>query len=360
MAPPAAVFALEVLEILGMGMLWTSLPILLESDTRPQRYGLITGIASAIGLATGAVFGRLSDVHGRQPVLLLAVLVFASANVFLAAAQLPQILFEAAGVAPTTVLVLGALLGRCSTTGGALRKALVSDLSPPAERTTALGRLAACGGVGFVIGPTLAGRLADIDVNLSVRAQLLLASLATCTAVLIWRDNKAAAAASARLSSGSKGIKQPLICEASSSGFSLTNLLSSRAVSGLVVAQLFLSFGFQAFTSSFYLYCVRRFDFGPIEFGQLLSCLGMTWTATQALVIPRLRHHGQPESRILVTGAFVLTCGRLALAFAYSVPQLLFGELLVVSGAATCFTITSSLLSQAVPADQVRLQFAFE
>ena len=353
MSPPAAVFALELLEILSMGMLWTSLPMLLESDTQPQRWGLVTGVASAIGLVTGAAFGRLSDLHGRPPVLLLAVLMFASANLFLAAAQLPQWLLEAAGVAPVTLLVLGALLGRCSTTGGALRKALVSDLSPPVDRTAALGRLAACGGLGFVIGPTLAGRLADIDVKLSVRAQLLIASAAVCTAVLIWLGNAAAAAAAAAaaVSAREKPAKAVAV---EASAFSVTKLLSSRTVSGLVAAQLFLSFGFQAFTSSFYLYCVRRFGWGALEYGQLLSCLGVTWTTTQALVIPQLRHSGQPEPKILVAGAFLLTCGRLSLAFAYSVPQLLLGELLVVTGAATCFTITSSLLSQAVPADQVR------
>ena len=54
--PPRSVFALETLEILCMGMLWTSLPILLESDSQPQRYGIVTGVASAIGLSTGAVF----------------------------------------------------------------------------------------------------------------------------------------------------------------------------------------------------------------------------------------------------------------------------------------------------------------
>ena len=81
---------------------------------------------------------------------------------------------------------------------------------------------------------------------------------------------------------------------------------------------------------------------------------GVTWTTTQALVIPQLRKSGQPEPNILVVGAFLLTCGRLTLASAYTVPLLIFGELLVVSGAATCFTITSSLLSQAVPSDQVR------
>lgn len=56
---------------------------------------------------------------------------------------------------------------------------------------------------------------------------------------------------------------------------------------------------------------------------------------------------------MLLCGAALLTCGRLTLAFAYTVPVLLLGELLVVSGAATTFTISSSLLSQFVPPDQV-------
>ena len=52
-------------------------------------------------------------------------------------------------------------------------------------------------------------------------------------------------------------------------------------VAGLMASSFFLSFGFQAFTSSFYLYCVRRFGFGAKEYGQVLSSLGMTWTTTQ-------------------------------------------------------------------------------
>jgi hypothetical protein len=65
-------------------------------------------------------------------------------------------------------------------------------------------------------------------------------------------------------------------------------------------------------------YCVRRFDFGPKEYGQLLSCLGITWTTTQAFIIPFLRQSGKPEPTVLVCGAALLTCGRLTLAFAFT------------------------------------------
>eukprot|EP01052_Picozoa_sp_SAG31_P060493 SAG31_NODE_19661_length_595_cov_0.919355_1_plen_140_part_10 len=86
-APSSSILLLEFLEICNMGMLWTTLPALLESDTKPGRWGLITGLASAIGLGSGALFGRLSDIYGRRAVLLLAVSLFTSSPLLLASGQ---------------------------------------------------------------------------------------------------------------------------------------------------------------------------------------------------------------------------------------------------------------------------------
>eukprot|EP01051_Picozoa_sp_SAG22_P017098 SAG22_NODE_2559_length_2444_cov_1.907036_2_plen_188_part_00 len=80
----------------------------------------------------------------------------------------------------------------------------------------------------------------------------------------------------------------------------------------------------------------------------MLSALGVTWTTTQALLIPLFRKH-LSEPSLLLAAACSLTAGRLTLAVAYTVPLLMVGELLVVTGAATCFTIVTSLLSQAAP-----------
>ena len=55
--------------------------------------------------------------------------------------------------------------------------------------------------------------------------------------------------------------------------------------------------------------------------------------------MPSLRKAGHPEPTLLLLGSFVLTCGRATLAFATTVPHLMLGELLVVTGAATCFTL---------------------
>lgn len=58
--------------------------------------------------------------------------------------------------------------------------------------------------------------------------------------------------------------------------------------------------------------------------------------------MPSLRKAGHPEPTLLLLGSFVLTCGRATLAVASTVPHLMLGELLVVTGAATCFTLVTA------------------
>ena len=50
---PALVFAQESVEVMNMGMLWTTLPLVLESDAEPARWGYVTGVANAVGLVGG-------------------------------------------------------------------------------------------------------------------------------------------------------------------------------------------------------------------------------------------------------------------------------------------------------------------
>ena len=73
-----------------------------------------------------------------------------------------------------------------------------------------------------------------------------------------------------------------------------------------------------------------------------LLALSLAGGGAAALIVPSLRKAGHPEPTLLLLGSFVLTCGRATLAFATTVPHLMLGELLVVTGAATCFTLVRS------------------
>ena len=71
----------------------------------------------------------------------------------------------------------------------AIRKALVSDSSGAEGRTVLLSRLAALGGFGFVIGPTIAGRLVALHVRYVVAVHLLLACTSLAMAAQLCRGS---------------------------------------------------------------------------------------------------------------------------------------------------------------------------
>jgi len=118
----------------------------------------------------------------------------------------------------------------------------------------------------------------------------------------------------------------------------------------LLLSILFcLSFGYQAFTGSFAMYCKSRFQFGPLEYGRVLSFCGCTWSITNAFLLPQLKKTVKHDRSLLILGTCSLLMGRIGLALAGTWQELIVGEGLVVFGAAVSFTLLSSLLSTTVP-----------
>ena len=112
-------------------------------------WGLLPWIVSAYLIAstvTTPIYGRLSDLYGRRPVLLVSVSIFVAGAVL--AALAPGML---ALIAARVVQGLG---------GGGLRAialAVVGDILPPRERGRVQGYLSATFATANIIGPLLGG-----------------------------------------------------------------------------------------------------------------------------------------------------------------------------------------------------------
>jgi DHA1 family tetracycline resistance protein-like MFS transporter len=159
-------------QMLGSAMILPILPLFAQQQfgLSPQLITLLVTSFFAAQFLAGPYLGRLSDSHGRLPVLIVSQIGTAVSFLMLALAPNAGILFLAR--------VLDGI------TGGNLivAQAYITDITPREKRTVALGYIFAVFGVGFVIGPALGGLLA---AAFGPRVPYVVASVAAIGVVLL-------------------------------------------------------------------------------------------------------------------------------------------------------------------------------
>src|SRR5262249_5937832 len=161
-APPELAREQKVLPLAGvlMGMLLAALDQTIVSTADPaiQRdlgmppslYAWITTAYLVSSTVLVPIYGKLSDLYGRKPILLAGILLFLAGSV-------------GCGISRTTMgLILGRVvqgLGSASLFTSAF--AVVADLFPPAVRGRYTGLFGGVWGFASVVGPLAGGFLTD-------------------------------------------------------------------------------------------------------------------------------------------------------------------------------------------------------
>ena len=140
-----------------------------------DRFGATPFLAALLASAYfGAQFfaapwlGRLSDQHGRRPILIISQIgTVISFVLFVFAARIGSAIDEIGMALPFTGGLIMMFIARIldGATGGNITtaRAYITDISPPESRTHALGLLSATFGVGFIFGPAIGGLLSQIS-----------------------------------------------------------------------------------------------------------------------------------------------------------------------------------------------------
>ncbi|MFN7925320.1 MAG: MFS transporter [Bryobacteraceae bacterium] len=262
----ATIFAIVVLDLIGAGILFPILPFYVrEYRTDALTVGLMALAFSAAQFLAGPVLGVLSDRYGRRPVLLASI--FGSA--------VGYVLFGIGG--SLTILFLARILD--GFTGGNISTAqsYLADVTPPAERAKAFGLIGAAWGIGFVLGPIMAGVLSRWGLAGPAYGAAAFSMLTFIAATfflpesLATEKRKAGGFAWSELNPFTPiawGFRHPRV-----------NLL--------LVAAFVFNFPFTGLMTNFSLFTHDRFGLGPQENALLFTALGLMIAILQGFVIRR-------------------------------------------------------------------------
>ncbi len=317
-----------MVDVLGLAIILPLLPFYAEKlGASPTVVGLLVSTYAACQLVAGPLLGRISDKVGRKPVLLVSQAGTLLGFLILAYAQTLWVVFLAR-------IIDGLTAGNIS-----LAQAYISDVTKPEERTKAFGVIGIAFGIGFLIGPALAGLLVQFGYQYPIFAAALLSATSILTT---WRLLPStnyvseAAASNRRLSLLDWGnyvryFQQP----------GLAPLLLQFAV---------FIFGFSAFMSGFALFAERRYTwngqaFGPKQVGFVYAYVGFLAIILQGGLLGRLSK--KFGDRALVRAGFIVSIiGFLGLGFSYSVPTLLVAAALCSFGTGALRPALTSLITQ--------------
>jgi MFS family permease len=98
-------------------------------------------------------WGRMSDRHGRRPILLVSLVGSLAAN----------LLWVFSG--DFTLLVVSRLLAGAMTGNIAVANAAVADITTEANRSKGMAAVGMAFGLGFIMGPALGGWLGGIRID---------------------------------------------------------------------------------------------------------------------------------------------------------------------------------------------------
>ncbi len=330
-SPLLPIFLIVFVDILGFTMIIPLLPFYAKDlGASDFTVGLLLSSYALCQLIAGPVLGKLSDRHGRKPLLILSQMGTLAGFILLASTRTLWLVF-------VSRIIDGVTAGNLS-----LAQAYISDVTAPEKRAQSFGIIGIAFGVGFTIGPGISGELARISYVAPILAACALSLTSIlCTTFLLPRQPplpegvspEAARAPAERIS-----IFKPAL---------YLSYLRRPGLASLFMQFLCFAFSFSTFFAGFALFAQARLHYGPTGVGQVLLAIGLLAIVMQGRVLGILvKKFG--EKRVGTAGFLLSGIGGAAVALVGDTAAMVAtaGTLSVGSGMVRP-TVTSSITRKA-------------
>ena len=290
-----ALLLITFVNFVGIGALIPILPYTVIENlgySETVMTALLASFALAMFIAN-PILGRLSDKVGRQPVLLISLIIGTAAHLWFALSNDILSMFAARIIAGLSAGNIGVI------------QAIIADNSKPEARARIMGFLGAAIGSGFVLGPAIGGLLGGLGDGPVHQVPFLVAALfsfiAVCLAMRLKLQSVHSAADSPTDSptdSGRQGF------------FQLFKSMLSSPIGLFALAFFCLNLAFAQVEASYVLLVRDLLDFGPRQTGWLFTYIGVCIIIVQGGLIGKLTN-AFGEMRVVVAGVTVLAAGQL-------------------------------------------------
>ena len=292
-SPLVVIFTTVFIDLVGFGIVIPVLPFYAEGtrfNATPRTVGFLFASYSIMQLIFSPILGRLSDKHGRRPVLLISIIGTGIGFLFLGFATTLWMLF------------VGRILD--GITGGNIStaQAYIADITTKEDRAKGMGLLGAAFGLGFIFGPAIGGILSQWGVAVPF---LFAAGLCFANATLLYFTLPETVTADhpARTSAaGGRGLSQ------------LVQSLRQPRLGFVLIIYFMFIVAFSIMTTTFSLYTMFRFGYDAKHNGYLFAYVGILAVIIQGGLIGRLvkRFGGLP---LVIVGALFFAASLFAVPF---------------------------------------------
>lgn len=285
------IFFTVFIDLVGFGIILPLLPYYAESlGGSPLAVGLLSTSYSLMQFLFTPVWGRLSDRHGRRPLILVSLAGSCAGFLVFGLARNLTLLFAARIVSG----IAGAII---PTT-----QAYIADITTPENRARGMGLIGAAFGLGFIFGPAIGGLLSPYGYD---KPGLLASAMAGANflfALFMLPES---------LSENNRNVTRRWLIH-----FELLSDRSLRSSIGTLLLLFFVvTFAFSNMEATFGLLNAHRYELSARQTGYLFTYIGVLLGLVQGALVGRLvRHLG--ESLCVSIGIFSMVMGLTLMPFA--------------------------------------------
>lgn len=290
-SPLAIIFFTVFIDLVGFGIVLPLLPYYAEQyGASPFLVGALSTSYSLMQFVFMPVWGRLSDRHGRRPLILIS----------LAGSCIGFLIFGLASSLP--VLFAGRMIAGIAGAIIPTTNAYIADVTPPEQRAKGMGMVGAAFGLGFILGPAIGGLLAPYGYDKPVLLASAMAGANLCFAYF-------------NLPESLSGEHRRRVRPGYFSRKRLGEAMSRPSMALLMALYFLVIFAFANMEATFGLLNEHRYGLDARRTGYLFTYFGLLMVLVQGLLVGRLAK-AFGEGILMTAGTFCMIFGLALMPFA--------------------------------------------